>query len=345
MDNDRNRPCLAKSRFSYRLSVSSGEHHLVNRSPESLALALITSRIVNVGTKPLTVREFFKAFSSTDKLIGIADMDTDQIAAHLVIAPDLAQRIHSLLGTSRALVFELERLEEAGVRLLTMLDEGFPMGLRAKLGNQCPASLLVAGPVEWLSMPNVGIVGSRGISVEAAEVASQVAQLAVQTGFGVASGLAKGIDQTAMASGLNFQGRVCGLPTEGIRVIGRRTDARMAVHDGALTLASPFSPDAPFSVGNAMARNKLIYGISDVTVVVTSDEGRGGTWAGATEALERGYGRVAVWMGPGAGPGNAALVAKGATAIHNIDDLSWLNPDLSVENISTSRQFEPQRLF
>ena len=317
----------------------------MNRSPESLALALIANRIVDVGTKPLTAREFFKTFGSADNLAGIIEMGADQIAAHLVIAPDMAQRIHSLLGASRALVFELERLEETGVRLLTLFDEDFPIGLRGRLGDQCPASLLVAGPVEWLSMPNVGIVGSRGISAEAAEVARQIAKLAVRSGFGVTSGLAKGIDQTAMASGLQYQGRVCGLPTEGMRVVGRRTDVRLAVHDGALVLASPFGPDAPFSVGNAMARNKLVYGISEVTVVVTSDEGKGGTWAGATEALERGYGQVAVWMGPEAGPGNAALVAKGATPIQDLRDESWLVARSSVEPIPASRHFEAQRLF
>ncbi len=317
----------------------------MNRSPESLALALITNRIVDVGTRPLTAREFFKAFGSADNVNGIADMDADRIATHLVISADMAQRIHSLVGASRALAFELERLEESGVRLLTLLDEDFPLGLRDRLGDQCPASLLVAGPVEWLSMPNVGIVGSRAISADAAEVACQIAQLAVHSGFGVTSGLAKGIDQTAMTSGLTYHGRVCGLPTEGIRVVGRRSDVRMAVHDGALALASPFGPDAPFSVGNAMARNKLIYGISDVTVIVTSDEGKGGTWAGATEALERGYGRVAVWMGPEAGPGNAALVAKGATPIHDLEDVSWLVPHSSVERIPASMPFEAQRLF
>ena len=317
----------------------------MNRSPESLALALITNRIVDVGAKPLTAREFFKTFGSVDNLAGITDMDADQIAAHLVISSDLAQRIHSLLGASRALAFELERLEEAGVRLLTLLDEGFPVRLLDRLGDQCPAALLVAGPVEWLSKPNVGIVGSRGTSAEAAEVARQVARLAVSSGFGVVSGLAKGIDQTATASGLNLQGRVCGLPTEGIRVVGRRTDVRTAVHDGALVLASPFGPDAPFSVGNAMARNKLVYGICEVTVIVTSDEGKGGTWAGATEALEKGYGRVAVWMGPEAGPGNAALEAKGATPMADLEDESWLVAHSAIERAQAQQRFEAQRLF
>lgn len=317
----------------------------MNRSVESFTLALLTNRIVDIGTKPMTAREFFKTFGSVNNLVGVADMDVTQISAHLLCTQEVAIRVHSLVAASRALAFELERLEEAGIHLLTLLDDEFPHGLRSRLGDQCPATLLVAGPVEWLSLPNVGIVGSRGMTEEAANVARHVAQTACRADFGVSSGLAKGVDQMAMAAGLEHQGRVCGIPTEGIRVIARRTDIRSAVHDGALALASPFGPDAPFSVGNAMARNKLVYGSSDVTVVVASDEGTGGTWAGATEALERGYGRVAVWMGLGAGRGNAALVEKGAIAITDLDDTSWLSPSPESQLTSATWNFETPRLF
>lgn len=66
----------------------------------------------------------------------------------------------------------------------------------------------------------------------------------------------------------------------------------------------PWSPEAitlavPFSVGNAMGRNKIIYGLSRCTIVVATDDGTGGTWAGATEALKNHYGRVASWTGAG----------------------------------------------
>ena len=70
-------------------------------------------------------------------------------------------------------------------------------------------------------------------------------------------------------------------------------------------------------------RNKLIYGLAQVTLVVASDLDSGGTWAGATEALRRGFGAVAVWTGEGAGAGNAALVERGAMAV---DDLSTWDP-------------------
>ena len=83
-------------------------------------------------------------------------------------------------------------------------------------------------------------------------------------------------------------------------------------------------PDAGFSVSAAMARNKLIYGLADLTVVIAADERRGGTWSGAEEALRKGHGRVAVWRGPGEGPGNAVLERMGAVALRSVEDLEAL---------------------
>jgi predicted Rossmann fold nucleotide-binding protein DprA/Smf involved in DNA uptake len=84
---------------------------------------------------------------------------------------------------------------------------------------------------------------------------------------------------------------------------------------GELCLASPYGPSTRFTAGNAMGRNKIICGLADVTLVVCAESGSGGTWGGATEALRRGFGRVAVWTREGAGPGNAELVGRGATPV------------------------------
>ena len=86
-------------------------------------------------------------------------------------------------------------------------------------------------------------------------------------------------------------------------------------------MCTPYSPDAPFSAGNAMGRNKLVYALSLITLVVASEVGKGGTWSGAVEALRTGSGRVGAWQGLGGGPGNDELVKKGATPIPSIDDL------------------------
>ncbi len=56
-----------------------------------------------------------------------------------------------------------------------------------------------------------------------------------------------------------------------------------------------------------------------MTFVVASEHERGGTWAGATEALKKDYGTVVVWTGPGAGSGNEPLVDLGAIPARNAD--------------------------
>jgi predicted Rossmann fold nucleotide-binding protein DprA/Smf involved in DNA uptake len=315
------------------------------RSPESLTIALLTNRLIESDAKALTAREFWQMFPHDQLLSGIIEMDISQLASHLNLKEDDARRIRTLLDASRALAFESERLEESGISMVTAADEAFPAKLRASLGEQCPAMLLVAGPSEWLSEPGVGIVGSRKITESHEEVAADVARSAVRGGFGVISGLARGIDQVAMRTGLEIGGRVCGIPTEGIRTISRNSDIRAAVQEGALTIASPYGPDAPFSVGSAMGRNKLIYGLADATVIITSDSGKGGTWEGALEAMKKNYGRVLVWDGADVSAGNAALIAKGAESLTDLSDNRWLAPQDTADFHAPPSRVEPQRLF
>jgi predicted Rossmann fold nucleotide-binding protein DprA/Smf involved in DNA uptake len=77
-----------------------------------------------------------------------------------------------------------------------------------------------------------------------------------------------------------------------------------------------------------MSRNKIIYGLSTATVVVATDEDTGGTWAGATEALNKRIATVLVWRGEGEGPGNSALTERGGAAIEAPSDLGGLLTDL-----------------
>jgi predicted Rossmann fold nucleotide-binding protein DprA/Smf involved in DNA uptake len=315
------------------------------RSPESLTIALLTNRLIESDAKALTAREFWSMFPDDHLLSGLVEMDVSQLASHLNLNDEDAQRIRTLLDASRALAFESERLEESGIKLVTVADEAFPAKLRVSLGEQCPAMLLVAGPSEWLSELGVGIVGSRKITESNEEVAADVARSAVRDGFGVISGLARGIDQIAMRTGLEVGGRVCGIPTEGIRSISRNSDIRAAVQEGALTIASPYGPDAPFSVGSAMGRNKLIYGLADATVIITSGAGKGGTWEGAIEAMKKNYGRVVVWDGPEVGAGNAALIAMGAERLTDLSHNKWLTPQDTADFHALPSEVVPQRLF
>jgi len=296
-------------------------------SPDTLRAALLlTNRLVQLDAKPLAAREFWTLHEQID-LGQLLHHDAASIATSFDLPDDRAERMRTLLDASTALGFEQERLSDGGIELVSALDERFPDRLRDRLGTTCPPFLLVAGPIEKLGQGGLGVVGSRDAAPAAETAATDAARAAVTHDMTVVSGLARGIDQAAMAGALQSGGRVVGVPADGIVRAARSASVRTHVHAGDLCVASPYAPNAPFRAGNAMGRNKIIYAFSTITFVVSSDEGAGGTWSGAKEALSRNFGPVAVWVGDGAKEGNDALVRLGATPISDIEQLFDLDPD------------------
>lgn len=297
-------------------------------SPDSTRAALLlTNRLVPLDAKPLTAREFWQLVDRVDPADLVHD-DAAGLADRIGVDEDEAVRLRTLLDAATALSFEQERLQDGGVSLISALDDRFPGVLRDRLGSACPPFLLVAGPVDWLDHPGLGVVGSRDADAGVLGLARRCAELAVSHDWPVVSGLARGVDQAAMAGALDAGGVVIGVPAEGITRVSRNADIRRRVHGGELCIVSPYAPDTPFRAGNAMGRNKIIYALSQVTFVVSSDAGSGGTWAGANEALDRRHARVAVWTGVGAKEGNHALVARGATPVDHLDLLFEMDPAL-----------------
>ena len=155
------------------------------------------------------------------------------------------------------------------------------------------------------------VVGSRDASQGDLYFARRLGSEAAEAGAGIVSGGARGIDESAMLGALEKEGTVIGVLSDRLLKAATPSKYRPALMAQNLVLISPFSPEAGFDVGNAMARNKYVYCLADAAVVVHSGT-KGGTWAGALENLKHGW--VPVWVKPTEDPasGNALLVAKGA---------------------------------
>lgn len=288
----------------------------------STAALLLVNRITDVGgAKPLSAREYWDLLKHVVNPADLLGLGIEQVEK-LGLGTELADRVVRLLDASVPFAFERERLESGGIQLVSTFDDGFPSRLHSRLGSSCPAFLLVVGVATWLNSGGLGVVGSRDVAEAGNNVARDAAAAAATRGEVVVSGLARGVDQVAMSAALNLGGLVTGVPSEGLSKISRSSEIRRHVLDEHLCLVSPYGPNSPFSAGNAMARNKLIYALSDRTLVVASDKETGGTWAGATEAMRRHFGSVAVWLGEGAGSGNNALAQKGAIPIRSLDELA-----------------------
>ena len=161
------------------------------------------------------------------------------------------------------------------------------------------------------------MVGSREADDDRLAFARMVGSRCARSGIQVISGGARGVDAEAMIACMSAGGCATGVLAEGLaRSIssGRFADW---VERRSLALVSPFHPDARFQVGTAMARNKLVYALADLAVVVSSDYMSGGTWAGAVENLEHRWAPLFVCTGEGVPEGNLHLAEAGAIPVYD----------------------------
>jgi predicted Rossmann fold nucleotide-binding protein DprA/Smf involved in DNA uptake len=218
--------------------------------------------------------------------LGLFRRQFDQPTVHL-----LEQRWDKLKDFERS----LEIWRERGIHSICFDDSVYPQRWIETFGKRSPRFLFAFGNIALLSRDSMGVVGSRDASDEAREFARTVANEAVGIGMTVVSGAARGIDQVSMGAAIEAGGTCVGITPELSKSLHGN------VEPDQICLISPFSPDASFSAGNAMSRNKLIYAHGLLTIVVQSDVGAGGTWSGAIEAISKGIGRVAVWTKGGLG--------------------------------------------
>ena len=297
----------------------------MRRSDDALATIALVSRLCADGLRPLKAAEFWKLAALTEEGPGrLLGMGASEVAALRGVPMSEAERAVTLLERSTALAFELEGLERSGIRTLTPFDERYPQRLIERLGFKAPPLLYAAGATDLLDVPGLGVVGSRNVGEAGAEVARDAAKRAAARGIPVVSGGARGIDQMAMDAAFEAGGAVAGVLADSLVRKLRSPAVRAAIHDERVVLCTPYSPSAGFSAGSAMGRNKLVYALAAVTLVVASELGSGGTWTGASESLDQGFGHVAVWRGLGEGPGNGRLEQAGATAVADIADVDAL---------------------
>jgi predicted Rossmann fold nucleotide-binding protein DprA/Smf involved in DNA uptake len=250
----------------------------------------------------------------------------ETLAGELKIDLPLAERVAALLERGGRLALELERMFSAGIWALTRVDDAYPAALSNTLKHLAPSVLFGAGDISLLSKAAVAIVGSRNIDEAAGEFAMEVGRKAVRSGLAVVSGGAKGSDRVGMQAALDAGGVSIGALADSLERTMRQSDVREFILDGKLVLITPYAPTAGFSVGAAMGRNKLIYGMANYGVVVSSDYQTGGTWAGAGEALKAKWCPVFVRAADSVPKGNTELLKLGAqplpaNELASIDDL------------------------
>ena len=232
-----------------------------------------------------------------------------------------ADRVIRLLERGGLLSLALTRWTNAGVWVLSRADSMYPSRYKRVLRNSAPPIVFGVGPQALLERGGVAVVGSRKPEPSSAKYAEAAGYWAAGVGMQVVSGAARGVDELAMVACAGAGGSSLGVVAESLLQQSTRRQFRDPILEGRLALISSFDPETPFNVGNAMARNRWIYALADRGLVVACSEERGGTWAGAIEALRHSF-PVFARRGNLDRPGNEALIQRGAIPIE--DDFSLL---------------------
>jgi len=211
--------------------------------------------------------------------------------------------------------------EQAGAEVLIPSDPGFPEALR---GIPDPPTVLFAhGRLDLLERPAVALVGSREHTRYGADVCGMLASGAAAAGLAVVSGMARGLDALAHEAALAAGGGTIGVLGNGIGVIYPAANRRLYERVSAEgLLISEFPPGERPHAGSFPRRNRLISGLSRVTVVVEAAHGSGALITAGT-ALDQGRDVMAV-PGPitsSRSAGANALIRDGAEPLLALSDL------------------------
>ena len=287
-----NRNAEAITIFCSRLCVADDIHPLEIKEWSQLA-----ERLVELHLQP----EYLLDFERRDFI--------DQLQA----SESEAERYVRLLDRSGSLRFELSKYEDMGIQVVTRADSEYPRQLKKKLGNACPPLFYYAGNLALLNREAVGYVGSRSIDPVDVDFTKQAVRKTVQNEYIVVSGGAKGIDTISEAASLSEGSSAIEYLSDSMLRKMRDPDLLRSVRDDRILLMSVVVPTAGFNVGIAMMRNRYIYAQSSGTVIVRSDKGKGGTWAGAVENLKKSV--CPTFCRDCEYPGNKELIQLGAIPI------------------------------
>ncbi|MDD3581862.1 MAG: DNA-processing protein DprA [Desulfobacca sp.] len=297
-------------------------------SPDTQAVLLLCSSFAgqaHAGVKPLTVPQYNRLANwLRDQHLRPGDLLHPEGMAKLRQSLDQLKEAEAavrLLERGVALALAVEHWANQGLWVLSRSDLDYPRRFKDQLKEKSPPLLFGAGHQDLLNRGGLAVIGSRHADAQALEFTRQIGQRGAREDIQVISGGAKGVDQQAMLAALSQGGTVVGVLADNL---GRATVSgkyRQAIRDGQLVLISASAPESHFHIGNAMARNKLIYALSDWALVVCTEIDKGGTWAGALENLRHNWVPLLVRHGPGVSSGNKRLIKEGGCSLDETEVL------------------------
>ena len=270
------------------------------------------------GVGPIRVRALLDRFHEPQGILAASKSELMQVEG---VGEEVARSVaswHERLDIDA----ELQRIEKAGVHVVTRDDVEYPKNLREIYDP--PVVLYVKGTLSERDALAMAIVGSRRTTLYGQEMARKLAFQLARVGVTVVSGLARGIDTAAHRGALQAKGRTVAVIGCGIDIVypaeNKKLVDEIIEKGGAVVTEFPFGvkPDRQ----NFPMRNRIISGWSLGTVVVEANL-KSGALITAGQAAEQGRQVFAV---PGRADsilskGTNKLIKDGAKLTEDVEDI------------------------
>lgn len=210
-----------------------------------------------------------------------------------------------------------DRLVQMEVKFISVLDENYPDLLRERLLKNAPPLLMALGNSNLLHKESAGFCGSRKASEKGLATAKDCADQLVRQNINVVSGYAAGVDMATHQAALEGGGTTTLVLCEGILHFKIKRDLKDLWDWERVVVVSEFLPGVPWSVRNAMQRNKTICALTSSMILIESSS-KGGSIEAGRACLKMGVPLFApVYHGmPETAVGNRELLQQGAHELY-----------------------------
>lgn len=271
------------------------DNHNVPISPNTQAILLLTAPLItghngNTRGELLTQAEYQRLARMLWDLkrepADLLEVNADDLMQKVEMVVPI-DRMRRLLDRGFQLTQAIERWHSRAIWVVSRADQEYPKKIKNRLKEDSPAVLYGCGEPRLLDSGGLAIIGSRHVEQALIEYTESIGQQCAVAKKSVISGGAQGIDRAGMRGALEAGGRTIGVLAENLERAALNRENRNWLMEEKLVLISAYDPGAGFNVGHAMQRNKLIYALADAALVVNAEFEKGGTWAGATEQLQK----------------------------------------------------------
>jgi len=231
---------------------------------------------------------------------------------------------------------ELEKVQQKGIKILTLTDTDYPALLREI--PDPPPYLYVYGCIP-ATRKNISIVGSRNATQYGLDTTQRLGRDLASLGITIVSGMARGIDTAAHEGALMAHGKTIAVLGSGLERIYPRENETLfhrIAESGAVISEFPLSAEP--EAHHFPMRNRVISGLSLGTVIVEATL-RSGSLITARLAAEQNREVFAV---PGSinsfkSTGTHTLIKQGAKLVEQAGDIMdeishWIDHSVSEDN-------------